>query len=933
MLYLVKVVYMIADIMGMEVKEARVTSTAVMSAWGKYDKDTGEYYPLIAHLLDTTAFASAIWHTWMSDRLRGLLAPLFGEQPDLYFAFLAGSHDDGKLEPLFQGGLLWKDRAAFTSVLKELGLDDVVEDYMQYFHYYDGEDRRHLRHESMSAVALADHGIPLWHCAAISGHHGQYPFDEYSLGSIQDYRDDLRKSNWGDAQDKLIDVLANAIGIDIANYPLKELESQDAPMIPLITGLIVLADWLASDEKFRSRPDKPELDENRLDEYLAVRTDQAREVVTSEHGLGVAPRREVSFKQVFGFEPTRDIQKWAVENQDSDGLTVIAVPTGEGKTEAALWLQAKYQSGEGLAFALPTMATADAIFDRVQKFYRDSPALANLAHSRSMLNAFYSASNTNPKGVCGGEDNDDEQKEGLSPGSWFSGRHRALSAPIVVGTCDQLLAASLSHRFLPVRLASLANKHIVLDEVHTYDAYQHRLLVRLLGWMGYYHTRVTILSATLPKQRLVECFQAYESGWQRKDIAIDDLEAVYPGITWTTSDGSHRQQALSARQDYQHAVNVRKVPFDALNDELAEMAHSAWHQSPHRVAVIVNIVSRSQQVMERLSNIQCPECSIGDHLVLLHSRMTANQRAEATDTVLSRAGKSGTEPVLLVSTQIAEASLDVDFDILITDIAPTASLVQRMGRQWRHSSFKNGVWSHPDTVGYRDQRDPEVIVVVPVDEAGSLAAYKPYSRADIFKTLSQPGALDGGKRTVIRIPGEVQRAVDESVVGWDDLTDEDISGLPLYQLEAKVAKDSSRKKQAEDAGRDVLILCGTPDLDEGFTNPHLYELTHGKLFSEERQTRITDYESVELLIIDEDATNPYMYHGAVKDVLDATNTDIVKDIIGYTVRVPYYYTKGLTPIRDKCASPLLCGITIVSYADCFGNFILDDLGLRKIPHA
>jgi CRISPR-associated endonuclease/helicase Cas3 len=856
---------------------------------------------------------------------------MFGAQPDKYFSFLAGGHDVGKLEPLFQGGLLWRDHAAFQDVLGDLGLSDVSSSYINNFHHYDREDRRHLRHEAMSAVALAELGIPFAWCASISGHHGQYPVDkrDEELGEVPYYRQAVRTSDWQDAQDELVDALSSAIGINLAEYDVqKSFSGKDAPLIPLVTGLIILSDWLASDEKFINRLDRPTLDSNSFDSYLAERTQQAYAVVERE--LGVAPRQTVSFEGAFGFKPTRDVQKWALENQDADGLTVMAVPTGEGKTEAALWLQAKHQSGEGLAFALPTMATADAIFDRVNRFYRDSPALAKLAHSRSVLNAFYAASNINPQNICGGE-----SEGGLSPGRWFSGRHRGLTAPVVVGTCDQLLATSLSHHFLPLRLASLANKHIVLDEVHTYDAYQHRLLVRLLGWMGYYHTRVTILSATLPKKRLVECFQAYESGWQRKNVVIDDLEGIYPGVTWTTPNGSHKQQALSARQEYSHSIDVQKVQSDKLNNELADMAHRAWHQSPHRVAVIVNTVGRSQAVMQKLRAITCRECSIREHLVLLHSRMTAHQRGDATDVVLFRAGKSGTDPILLVSTQIAEASLDVDFDILITDIAPTASLIQRMGRQWRHSGFFDGRWSHPDTVQYRDQSGPVVQIVVPVDKAGNLAEYAhlPYARAEIEKTLSKSSVLDAGRRTSIHIPNGVQRAVDDAIVTWEDLTDDDISESLIPKLESQLAKDTSRKGLAESAGLDVLKLCEARSLRTRFTSVFLHELTSGEIYSEERQTRITEYESAELLVVGGDLSHRYLCHESADYILSTTSIEVVKEILGHAIRVPSYYLDGVTKVKNDCAAPLLRDLIFVDAKEFTKHFLLDELGLRRLPHA
>jgi len=339
-------------------------------------------------------------------------------------------------------------------------------------------------------------------------------------------------------------------------------------------------------------------------------------------------------------------------------------------------------------------------------------------------------------------------------------------------------------------------------------------------------------------------------------------------------------------------------------------------------------------VMQRLSAVTCKECSISTHLVLLHSRMTANQRGDATETVLSRAGKSGTEPILLVSTQIAEASLDVDFDILVTDIAPTASLVQRMGRQWRHSSFSDGVWTHPDPVQYRDQRGPTVQIVVPVNKAGCLAedSHRPYSRAEIEKTLSQSSVLDDGKRTSINIPLDVQRAVDDAIVTWEDLTDEDIPESWLPQAEKQLAKDSGKKSLAGSAGLDVLRLCEARKLKTSFTSVLLHRLTSGEIYSEERQTRIIEYESAELLVVNGDPRHPYLYRNSVGHVLGVTNIDVVKDILGHVVRVPSYYLKGVTRIKNDCAAPLLRDLVLVDAEEFDKHFLLDDLGLRRLPH-
>lgn len=876
-----------------------------MEPWGKYGEHPEESpYPLIAHLLDTAAIALALWGTWISNPTKALIGSLFGNSSQGGLALLAGAHDLGKLDPIFQGQLLSgrSDTERFTRFLCELGLPTPNDSLVREFRHYGQPLRGHLRHEALSAYILNQRHLPEWACATVAGHHGRYQSDWSPTEAVRvtQYRRYLDETEWNKLHGDYLEVLSTALGVSHTDFN-DSLAPMGGAVIPIVTGLVVLADWLASDESFLSSSPLEKLARSPR-EYLSAREDQAIGAVYEQ--LGPTAKRSGTFRELFTFGADRPVQRWAEAVDHAPGLTIVAVPAGEGKTETALWIHtARRDLNEGLMFALPTTATADAMFERIQAFYKGTDALANLTHGRAILNAFYSVSNAQPTGICDEDANDADPGVGLRPSSWFSGRHRGLTAPVTVGTCDQVLAASLSHKFLPVRLASLANKHIILDEIHTYDPYQQRLLVRLLGWLGFCRSRVTLLSATLPRQRLVDCVEAYLDGWNRfsiaRSLASDQLDYGYPGVVRTTPDGGIEVIHLQSYREYTHYLEVRSIQGigEVFNRETAQLADQSWNRDTcRRVGVIVNTVDRAQQVAKLLREM-------GHEVLLLHSRMTAEQRARATDTLMRRCGKTAAGgSMMLVSTQIAEASLDIDLDLLITDIAPMASLIQRFGRQWRHSQRDSGgVWRHPEYLQYRSG-DPRAIVLVPRDDNGALhpRAHYPYARAEIAKTLQEAAALDQGNRKELLIPGDIQAAVDAANVSWEDLERAKDEGLS--ELMERLANVSAAVQSAKLAGVDAKVLAANWSDDADWEeNSALYQLTVGSLWHEEAVTRLRDAETIQLLVCDPSGESDLAWPGTAESILAIHRLEQVKEVLGHVIPVSGLLARNLRAI----ATPLI----------------------------
>jgi CRISPR-associated helicase Cas3 len=366
-------------------------------------------------------------------------------------------------------------------------------------------------------------------------------------------------------------------------------------------------------------------------------------------------------------ELVRDVQVGAVEAaraMGGAGLLIVEAPMGSGKTEAAL-LAAEvlaHESGaQGCFVALPTQATTDAMFGRVRSWLDRVPGGATLAlaHGKAHLNDDY-------RGLVRWGRVDTEC--GAVAHDWLRGRKKAGLASFVVGTIDQVLFAGLKSRHVMLRHLALAGKVVIIDEVHAYDVYMSRYLHRVLAWLGAYRVPVILLSATLPDARRAELLRAYDSK------AVEPSgHPGYPVITATN---------LEPRT---FPLPARRVPvvIDRLDDDLEAL--SAYLREQLRdggcAVVVRNTVGRVQETAAHLA---------GEFDVTInHARFLACDRAVRDRDLLRRFGPPSTavdRPTkhVVVASQVVEQSLDIDFDVMVTDLAPIDLVLQRLGRLHRH---------------------------------------------------------------------------------------------------------------------------------------------------------------------------------------------------------------------------------------------------------
>ncbi len=438
-------------------------------------------------------------------------------------------------------------------------------------------------------------------------------------------------------------------------FSSQRLESFSPTERDCMAGMVTISDWIGSDEEFFP-PDGRFNNES-------IR--KIAESAIKNCGLE-APviKQSMSFRDIFDFMPF-DIQEQMGAIATVPGVYILEAPMGMGKTEAALY--AAYQlmaSGcnTGLFFGLPTRLTSDRIHERVQCFIEKictDAIIPKLAHGTAWLREF-------KKGA-----------EEMAPGnSWFSPRKRALLHPFVVGTIDQALMAVLRVKHHFVRTFALAGKVVILDEVHSYDGYTGTLLDELVHRLSELHCSVIILSATLTAERRAAFFKR----------AILSSTSAYPLIT-----GESNYRTSKPPETKIYSVSIQ----DLTGTGVAELAISRARKKDC-VLCIANTVSQAQDWYDKvLTEMHSCEFEVG----LLHSKFPGFRRAKIEEYWLNILGKNGKRPqgCILIATQVVEQSVDIDVDFLITELAPTDMLLQRMGRQWRHAQTKRAC-TYPETV-------------------------------------------------------------------------------------------------------------------------------------------------------------------------------------------------------------------------------------------
>lgn len=790
-----------------------VSTLVDLRFWGK-ERGLGVAYPLVCHGLDTAAAVRVLWRDFVSAGLRVKLGAALGlteSETCAVLEFWAALHDLGKIVPCFQ---------------RQVGIPSGYRD-----------DRKMVAHERASALCVP-HGLEVLGYPApengrqwsflvgqvLGGHHGLFESVRRMELRPQHFESEgLGSAEWQAQRAEVMAALAEVIAAPVP------VTSGDRTAAVLVAGLVILGDWLASQTGYiRTRLGRVPV-HGGVGELKKFFDGSVREIEAwvAEAGLSRLRLRSGSFEQEFPFPPN-ELQRSLAEKLPKivtgPGLLLAAAPMGFGKTEAALHaarLMSEAAGAEGLFVALPTMATSDEMFKRVAGYLArrgDGSSSASLAHGMAWLRPVEEmlVAAVAAEGISSDADNQVRCAE------WMRGSKRPLLAGAGVGTIDQLLLSVLPVLHNSLRLFALAGRTVVIDEVHAFDSYMRGLLVRLLRWLGECGVPVVLMSATLPGHIARDLAAAYLGVRSGMEIAVP-----YPGWVYAERGGQPVPVAVSFPEGQVRTLDVRlaEVVIDkdgaadrvpVLKRELAPLAEQGGC-----AVVVCTTVPEAQQTFTALQG-WADERDI--ELRLLHARFPVHQRQAITSEVLKALGKPDQDDeqelrrrrnrrFVLVSTALIEQSLDIDADLVVSDLAPIELILQRAGRLQRHRvcDALRPAWAMPEPGGRRRM----VVLSVPRDEPRRILALRRWTAIYPAANLVRAHRLLVQRQEPgVEIPGDVQWLVDRGNPGELPVVDDCLlEGFTEEEL-ARAAEDMVQRQTAEVASIPAPPLSNLAKLSE-----------------------------------------------------------------------------------------------------------------------
>ena len=746
--------------------------------------------PLVRHLEHTAAVAALLWDRFFPASVKSQLAASIGvtlEEAKTLYCWYAALHDTGKASNDFaRQALLGGGQADAAGILSRMSNEGLST--------RDGIWSR-VRHELVSQLAVTDWleevvgmnriAAGTWACV-LGGHHGKNP-DPSQVAQARNSPDALGRGRWVEVRREIIDTMTERTGVLPLLVSLQG-RRMPVPAQALMTSMVVVADWMASNQGLF-----PYFDELPPTERAVVAFDQLTlPAPWSPHddGLPTDSLLNARFPDL-GTAAARPIQTALVASArtcSEPPLLIVEAPMGNGKTEAALLaseiLAARFGQG-GVFVGLPTMATANPMFDRVLDWLstavgREKASVA-LVHGKAGLNDHYSSL---IREAWRGQVYDDEDADNGRPvvNGWLSGRRKAGLASFVVGTIDQGLFLGLKAKHVALRHLGFAGKVVVFDEVHAADTYMRQYLKRVLTWLGAYQTPVILMSATLPPDHRDEFVAAYAAGRGVPTPPPTGRDDAYPRLTVYD-----RQLAEVEVDPGQATTRVGLARLSDDPDAVVALLRERLREGGC-AGVICNTVGRAQELYGQL------RLEFGSDVMLAHSRFIAPARAASERKLVEKLGRDGRRPerLIVVGTQVLEQSLDVDFDLLVTDVAPIDLVLQRAGRLHRHLRSRPPLLVAP-TLYLRGVTDwtaePPALV------SGSVAVY---GRAGLLRSLAVLAGRDS-----VTLPTDIPTLVR---LGYD----KDVATPATWAGAIATADTEEAKRQSEARSRASAYLVDAP---------------------------------------------------------------------------------------------------------------------------
>lgn len=641
--------------------------------WAK----TNPFQSIVTHGIVSGTVCRYLMSEYLSAGSRRLTADVLDvteEELAGFMAYLVSLHDIGKIEYHFQ----CKD-PDMKSKLKELGVDK----------RYLGKE--FVRHEKTGAIAISriweqqdldEESIDVF-AAMIGAHHQK----DHGTGSMS------KDSFFAEQRQKFESAMYERFMAG-SEDPLPEIpDRQEGVFESILLGMIILSDWISSGILFA--------DAEEWIESADSETEITRRTKRFLEESGLKPDSVdwgARFTDVWPWireDGMRLLQKGAEElcgGKRRHRLILMEAPMGEGKTEAGMYCAVRMLrqwNKDGFYVALPTAATSNQMASRMQSWFDGCkvPDRVRLLHGMAWI-----VDEETPEEKSNSEDH-------IEITRWLAPLRRGLLGQFSVGTIDQAMLSVTRARYGVLRLLGLSNKVLVIDEIHSYDVYMGEFIQRLLQWCKALEIPVVMLSATLPPKLKAKLLAPYTK---------QPLSDTYPLITAIGEDGTVEEIPIE-KTVKNMTVSVELLPI--LNDpERIARKAAALAENGGCVCVLMNTVKQAQKVYSALKT-----CFDGD-LILFHAQFPAYRRQEIEDLCIRKFGKNKEnrpERAILVSTQVVEQSLDVDFDAMLTAVAPIDLVLQRMGRIFRHE----------DTIRPKSLQSPAQFILTPEGEDFGVDGY------------------------------------------------------------------------------------------------------------------------------------------------------------------------------------------------------------------
>lgn len=337
-----------------------------------------------------------------------------------------------------------------------------------------------------------------------------------------------------------------------------------------------------------------------------------------------------------------DMQKFAKDNNKNN--IILIGSTGLGKTEASLlWIG----NNKGF-YVLPLKTAINAMYRRIKNNFFPDDYNENLGLLHGELeNIYLEDSSDNQSSKAENTETEESMK------FWeYYGLTRAMSLPLTISTPDQIFRFAFKYCSYELQLATYSYSKIVIDEIQAYSPDILATLIYALQLIDMVGGKFAITTATLPPFI--------------KDLLQDGIEKKI-----------EYKEAEFLNDKIRHRVKLNHKRVDV--EEIEKFIEDKCTQESMKLLIVLNTVGAAQNIYKELK-LWLEENDIDIEMHLLHSKFTVQDRNEKEDAILKDGESKCKKRVIWISTQVVEASLDIDFDYLFTELSDLSALLQRLGR-------------------------------------------------------------------------------------------------------------------------------------------------------------------------------------------------------------------------------------------------------------